>query len=220
MPNAQQPSLTFSGIRVDMNTPEHAAAVQGEVSAHIVCDDFTDVQAWSAATGLATIVVETINEGSPYFRSRYYMGPKIRDNVEAGLYPAIDEAFLCEESYTHRNASSGHNGTQAFGWLSNKGYISYIGSYVWVVNSKIVEICNEVVSRISGEELPEPEVQPESVDLLSRLSVEYSYRGREIDKEMYHNLRDDGLESSLSLAFSISGQVVNPEQLLLSLVEG
>lgn len=220
MPNAQQHSFTFSDIRVDMNIPEHAAAVQSEVAAHIVCDEFTDVQAWASATGLATIVAETINKRSSYFRSRYYMGPKIRDNVNADLFPVLDDAFLCDESYSHKNVSNGYNGTQAFGWLSNKGYISYIGSYVWVVNKKLIEICNEVAARISGEELQDPESSSDSVDLLSRLSVEYSYRDRKIDKEMYHNLRDDGLEGSLSVSFSISGQAVNPEQLLLSLIEG
>jgi len=222
MPNAQPISLNNSGIRVDMSNEEHSTILQEEVIAHIICDEFTNTQSWAAATGLASILIQMINGATTFLRTRGYMGPQIRQNVDDEIFPMLNDEFLCDSSHRHRNETAGHDGTHAFSWLSKKGYLTYMGAYVWGATPKLVEACNSVISRLEGTASEEVAGSGRSeLDPLSGLKVEYFYRGRKIDKDMYHHLRDDGLDGrSLTLEFSASGVVVHPEQILLSLVEG
>ena len=246
MPNAQTRSINFSDIRVNPLLSEHLSVLADEVSTSIICDEFTNTQAWSAATALATIVMEVINTGNPHFKSKYGMAPKVRRYCEAGYFEELDEEFLNEHSSRHMVGVREENGTHAFNFLGQKGYITHILGYKWVISPRTMDICNMVVGRISmgDEEAEAPEVaevdaeelDPTTTDmptdghLLTRLrgvaqaelELVYTYRGTKVSKEIYLQLKEDGLSELLDVEFRSrrEGATVDPKKLLMSLLDG
>lgn len=243
MTNGQTRGINFSDIRVNINLEEHLEVLTDEVSTNIICDEYTTTQAWSAATALATIVIEVINTGSPHFRSKNGMAPKVRRYCALGYFDRLDDEFLTDHSSQHirENVSEG-NGTHAFNFLKQKGYISHISGYDWVVSPRTMEICNSVAERLRAEvEAPSVAVEDEGTlgpaaiprnedwrtgglrrAALAELRVVYTYRGSEISKDIYYQLEEDGLSDLLDVEFRDRqrGGTVDIKKLLLSLLDG
>jgi len=243
MPNGQtRRGINFSDIRVNINLEEHLEVLTDEVSTNIICDEYTTTQAWSAATALATIVIEVINTGSPHFRSKNGMAPKVREYCALGYFDRLDDEFLTDHSSQHirENVSEG-NGTHAFNFLKQKGYISHISGYDWVVSPRTMEICNSVVERLraeaeveeeSGIEVEErsglcrnPAPFPSALGMGIVSHVDYLYRGTRVGRDIYYQLKEDGLSEHLAVEFYVHGagnepSRVGPQELLLSLLDG
>ena len=167
------------------------------------------------------------------------MAPRIRRYCASGYFDALDEEFLNEHSSQHIRSGE-ENGTHTFSWLRAKGYLAHIGSYHWVVNPRVMELCNTVVDRISeldeAEEELDIEVEerggpcrnpapfPTALGMGIVSHVVYLYRGTRVDRDIYYQLKEDGLSEHLTVEFYVHGVdteegPVDPQELLLSLLE-